>query len=99
MKNIKNFEQFVNEKWGDTHQSPSENVEPIGYNIGDIYCYTDNNYSDLDYKNIGDVKFRIDKIENGVVYSVSIDNKHQDNPSTLELNDYIKNGKVVLIEK
>lgn len=99
MKHIKKFDNFVNEKWGDTHQSPTENIEPIGYNVGDIYYYVDEDYTDSDYKIKDNIKFKIDTIDKGVVHSISTDNKHQDNPSTLELNDYINDGVVKLIKK
>lgn len=85
MKNLKSFNEFrINEN--NYHEPPTPNVNPYGYEIGDKYYYVNESLP----------LFYIENIKNGSVHSVSMDGKTQDNPSTQELNNLIKNKKVVI---
>lgn len=80
---------ILKEDYVSTHQAISPNIKPEGYKIGDIYYYL----NDSRFKTQEKIYYVIKDIKNGNVHSVSIDNKYQDNPSTLELNDDIKSDK------
>lgn len=68
------------------HEGPTPSISPSGYQIGDIYYYTDDNI-------LRGIMFKIEDIQNGAVSAYSEDS-YQDHPSTNELNNYLQDGSV-----